>query len=285
MHFYRLINFSFLVLLFAGCASSLPLKKVSNKEATKIEVTGLQGNYNKELFYTKSRVNIFERQANDKKAIEEKLIEDKLEEATFSLNRTTLDVDTDQRLQYKTWVTDLKGKVDLTAMGFPPKDGMLLSVVNKNGEVVAVKNMPTETVFYLPRIPLPKTPIKAGDTWTYSKQWRSLKTGWPFMLDLDVEFKDWYNCGGSSCLHVTYKGKVSIPENNPVKDSKLESELEGEFIYAPTGDQFLWTGSKNAEVFNNQNKRIKIESCVTSYQVQPNKITNALEKKFKDFCS
>jgi hypothetical protein len=279
----RLILIAFLFIL-SSCATSIPLKKISYEKPQMLEITTLPGNYNLEHFYTKSLVKVYE-SVKEGDAQKEKLTEDKVEEAFFKLNRTALDVDTGQKIQYKHWVSHLKGEIDLTSMGFPPQGRALYSIVNKDAKVLAVKDVPMETIFYVPRIPLPEKPVKAGDSWTFEKQWRSLKTGWPFVVKLNVTLKDWYSCGGLNCAHIVYQGKVLLPESNPISSGSLKSDLSGEFIYAPVGDQFLWSASKNEEVFVNKGKRVLVNSCVTSYQVQPDKTAKSFKPKFLKFCS
>ena len=280
----RFVSLALVSFVFFGCAG-VPLKRIKEEKPRKIEITSLPGNYNLEHFHTKSEIKVYENKPNETGKLSEQLTEDKLEEAFFKLNRTVLDVDSEQKIQYKHWISHLKGEVDLTGMGFPPEGRALFSVIDKFGDVVAVKDVPMETIFYVPRIPLPKKEVVAGDTWLFEKQWRSLKTGWPFVVKLTVTFEGWYSCGGLDCAHITYTGKVILPESNPISGGSLKSNLEGGFIYAPVGDQFLWSASRNEEVFINQGKRVVVNSCVTSYQVQPDKTAKSFKSKFLRFCN
>lgn len=281
----RFVFLSLLVLTLSACATGLPLKKIDQKKPRKIEITTLPGNYNLEHFHTKSQIKVYEVSNDGKGAEVEELKEDKLEEAFFKLNRTAMDVDANQKIQYKHWVSHLKGKVDLTSMGFPPQGRALFSIVDKHAEVMAVKDVPMETIFYVPRVPLPKKEVQVGDSWAFEKQWRSLKTGWPFTVKLIVTLKGWYSCGGLNCAHIVYAGKVLLPDSNPISGGSLKSNLIGEFVYAPVGDQFLWSASKNEEVFVHNGKKVIVDSCVTSYQVQPDKTSKSFKPKFRKFCT
>ena len=178
MRFYYSIA---LLLLINACSGHLPIEKIKVSDAQNVEITTLSGNYNIEDFHTKSRIRIFENKKNESGEIVEILKDEKTEEARFKLNRSVMDVDTSEKIQYKHWVSDFKGKTDLASMGFPPVGQALFSIINNKAEVVAVKGVPLETIFYVPRIPLPKKAVKVGDTWDFVKQWRSLKTGWPFI--------------------------------------------------------------------------------------------------------
>ena len=281
----RLIFLSLLILFLSACATGIPLKKVFPQKAQKINIETLPGNYNLEHFHTKSRVKVYEFSSKENKGSIEKLTEDKLEEAFFKLNRTAMDVDVQQKIQYKHWISHLKGEVDLTSMGFPPQGRVLFSIVDERGKIMAVKDVPTETVFYVPRIPLPERAVQAGDGWIFEKQWRSLKTGWPFIVKLNLTLKGWYSCGGLNCAHIVYVGKVFLPSSNPISGGFLKSSLVGEFIYAPVGDQFLWSASKNEEIFVHKEKKVVVDSCVASYQVQPDKTSKSFKSKFRKFCS
>lgn len=275
----------FTAVLIASCTSTLPLKKIKLDKPENIEITTLSGNYNIEQFHTKSKIKVFESLKGEKGKSVEKATEEKIEEGKFKLHRSVLDVDSGKKIQYKHWVTDLKGKAELTSMGFPPVGSALFSIISNKAEVLAVKGVPLETIFYVPRIPLPKKAVKVGDSWDFSKSWRSLKTGWPFTVNLKVTHKGWYNCGGLNCINISYKGSVVLPPENPVSKGSLKSELSGEFVYAPVGDQFLWSSSKNIEVFKDEGKRVQVNSCVSSYQLQPDKTSDRFSSRFKSFCS
>ena len=95
---------------------------------------------------------------------------------------------------------------------------------------------------------------------------------------------NWYRCGGLECAHITYTGYVKAPKESPVSQGVLKSKIEGEFVYAPIGHQFLWTASKSSEVFINPEKKVEVSSCVTSFQIQPNKENKAFFDKYKNKC-
>ena len=169
-------------------------------------------------------------------------------------------------------------------MGLPPKGKILLEVIDDKAEVLAVKDYPQETIFYLPKISLPKKSVKPGDSWKFSRVWRSLKTGWPFQLDLDLTLKNWVDCGGLKCAHIVFRGAVSLPKSTPLKGTTLKSSIEGEFVYAPNGHQFIWSISKSEEQFETALKLVKVNSCTASYQVSPDKEAKVFASKLKKAC-
>lgn len=268
--------------IFLGACSSVPLKKIDDVKPQKIEFSIIPGSYNVEHFKTYSRVKVYDLAKEPK--VSEPPSEDTIEKATFKLNRKALDVDEKNRVQFQHWVTQVKGKVDLASMGFPPPGKILMSVVAPDASIVAVKDVPIKTIFYMPRIPLPSKKVSSGDVWDFEQEWRSLKTGWPFSLHLKMKLENWYRCGGLECAHITYKGYVKAPKESPVSQGILKSQVEGEFIYAPIGHQFLWTSSKSSEVFTNAEKKVEVSSCVTSLQIQPNKENKAFFSKYKNQC-
>ncbi len=277
MKAYLLITF----FVFCSSCSTLPLEKSNDVRPENIELSLIMGNRNIDKYKTSSRIKVYAL-GKEKSS---KLIEKKLEFSEFSLNRKTLFVGDNGQVQFNYWVTELQGDIDLTAMGFPLQGKILTKIINKKAEVLDVKGFPKETVFYLPKIVLPKTAVKPGDTWVYKGRWRNLKTGWPFKVDLKLKLKSWFFCGGLKCAYIVYTGQVSLPEDSPLKKAILKSKIKGEFVYAPIGHQFIWSYSNSVETFLSKSKRIEVKSCMASFQVSPNKETKVFSSKFKQFCN
>lgn len=267
-------------IFFSGC-SSISLKKMQISEPKELEISIISGSLNVESYKTVSRIKVHAIDKNKNK----KLTEKKLEISSFNLNRQAISVIEDGQAQFKYWVTGLQGDVDLTNMGLPPEGKSLLEVVDKKAKVVAVQGFPESTIFYLPKIALPKNAVKPGDEWSYTGSWRSLKTGWPFQVDLDLKLISWVSCGGLRCAHIKYSGKISLPEDNPLKKAKLESSINGVFVYAPVGHQFMWSYSESVETFISSSKEVSVKSCTASYQMSPDKEAAVFAKKIKASCN
>lgn len=275
------VGFLLFVLNLSSC-SNMPLKKMKQDRAQKIEILLIGGNLNVDKYKTISRIKVY---AVDDKTKKRKLTEKKLELSNFSLNRQTVSVSGGGEAHLKYWVTDLKGDVDLTNMGLPLQGKTLMETVNKYAQVLAVKGFPEETIFYLPKIALPKKDVKPGDTWPFKGKWRSLKTGWPFKVSLDLRLASWVSCGGLQCAHIKYTGNISLPEDNPLKEARLNSKIVGEFVYAPVGHQFIWSYAKSVETFISPKKKVDVHSCTASYQISPDKEAKVFSKKFRRFCN
>lgn len=269
------------LLIFTLCScSAMPLKKVKEDKPRKIELSLISGNLNVEKYKTVSRIKVYTLKANKKK-----LTEKKLELSAFNLNRQTLSVNEKGQAQFKYWVTDVEGDIDLTNMGLPPQGKTLMEVVDKRAQVLVVKGFPEETIFYLPKIALPGKAVNTGDTWSYEGRWRSLKTGWPFEVKLSLSLESWVLCGGLQCAYIKYTGTVSLPEGSPLKGASLTSEIEGEFVYAPVGHQFVWAYSKSSEKFVSSDKIVDVSSCTASYQISPDKEVRVFSKKLRKSCN
>lgn len=267
------------VFCFVAC-SSLPLKKIKVESPRDVELSIIPGNFNVERYKTLSKIKVYQKTENEKN-----LIEDKIELSHFDLNRQALTVSNKGHVQFRYWVNELKGDVDLASMGLPPLGQVLVEIVDKKARVQAVQNFPMDTVFYLPKIVLPEKAIQVGDTWSFSGQWKSLKTGWPFSLDLQLKLEAWFLCGGLECLYITYNGKMGLPEKGPLEGkAKLKSKVRGAFIYAPVGHQFIWAESTSQENFQTAEKYVEVESCTVSYQSSPDKEASFFKKKLKASC-
>jgi hypothetical protein len=270
----------FIFLLFGSC-SGLGLKSVDQSKPQKIELSLIAGNLNVDRYKTSSRISVHTKTSSGDK----KLTEKKFETSSFNLNRQTIDVDESGQATFKYWVTEVEGDVDLTNMGLPPQGKTLVEAVDKKARVLAVKDFPEQTIFYLPKIALPEKAVSPGDEWEYLGRWRSLKTGWPFEVKLNLKLKTWLMCGGLKCAHITYTGAVSLPEDSPLKQSVLDSEVVGEFVYAPVGHQFIWTYSKSEETFKSPSKVVSVDSCTASHQTSPDKGLTKIAARFKSVCN
>lgn len=265
-------------LVLASC-SSIPLKKITVNTPQEVKVELIAGNSNVESYKTFSNIKVYSLKDNTKK-----LMEKKVEMSEFDLNRQSLLVNERNEAHFKYWVTNLRGDVDLSNMGLPPKGKTLLEVIDNKAEVLAVKDYPQETIFYLPKIALPKKAVQPGDSWKFSRVWRSLQTGWPFQIDLDLKLVSWVDCGGLRCAHIKFTGAVSLPSSSPLKNTKLESKITGEFVYAPNGHQFIWTLSESEESFVTKTKLVKVKSCTASYQISPDKEARVFKRKLNKAC-
>ncbi len=292
MKFISICSFLFLSVGLCSCMSmsSIPLKSIKELQPKKIELSLIAGNLNVEKYKTISRIKVYtlKTKIDAKKRIKEKskkLTEQKLEISSFDLNRQTLAVSENGQAQFKYWVTNVEGDVDLLNMGLPPQGKTLSEVVDKKGKVLAVKGFPEESIFYLPKIALPEKAVKVGDEWVYQDKWRSLKTGWPFEVKLRMTLKSWVSCGGLRCAHIKYDGGISLPKESPLKEAVLKSTIKGEFVYAPIGHQFIWSYSKSVETFTSSSKIVDVKSCTASYQISPDKEASVFSKKLRKFCN
>lgn len=274
------MRFVFLLALLAGC-SSIPLKKAPHKDKDSLKMSLISGNLNVEGYKTKSEIKVYINKTESKKV----LVEDKMEKSDFRLNRKVLNVDAKGRAQIKYWVTNLNGEVDLPSMGFPPTGKALFELVDDRANVLIAKDVPEESIFYMPKISIPESEVAVGEEWSFKKRWRSLKTGWPFELNLVSKLKSWYDCGGARCAHIEYKGYVKIPKDSPVSEGVLISSLSGEFLYSPVGHQFIWSSSESQEDFISGKKEVRVRSCTTSYQISPDKESSTFKKKFDLNCN
>jgi len=273
-------NKLFLSFLFflASCAS-MPLEKIKNEPTKDISLSLIAGNMNVEQYKSYSNIKVYS--LKEKK----KLTESKIEMSSFKLNRQTLLVDPQNQATFKYWVTDLEGDVELPNMGLPPLGKTLMEVVDSKARVIAVKDYPQETIFYLPKIALPEKAVKPGDSWVFKSIWRSLKTGWPFEITLNMTLDSWVSCGGLKCAYIKFDGGIGLPKNSPLKGATLGSEVTGEFVYAPVGHQFIWTLSESEETFKTKSKLVKVKSCTASYQISPDKETSVFAQKVKKHCN
>ena len=183
--------------------------------------------------------------------------------AQFNIQRRTLQVSPKGEMQFRITTSDKKGNMDLKDLALPEPGEELYEMVNKFGQPLVVKDYPVGSIFYIPRISLPKTKIKVGDEWIYKGRWISKNTGWPFEMSLKSKLKSWSDCNGVLCAIVTFTGAVSLPKDFPIRGF-LKSEIEGEYHYTPFSFDVLWGKSSSVEVFELKSeklaKKIKLKS-------------------------
>lgn len=259
MKSFKKIATSFYLIIFStiyltACQSS-PLTPVDVKKPLELHAQSVKGATSNSFYKTESQVVVL-----DKKKVSRKY----KEFAEFNIKRKTLHVNEKGQVQYLTTTSDKKGNMTLTDLAFPEPGNVLYEMIDKFGQPVVVKDYPIGSVFYLPKVALPKTKVKPGDEWSYKGRWISQDTGWPFELNLISKLKEWSSCEGTLCAIVTFTGFVKLPEDFPL-ESQLTSEIKGQYYYTPFSNEILWGVSESNEVFKidkiQKVIRVKSQSC------------------------
>ncbi len=258
------MKFIITVLLICGLFSMAEAKSYKGykilevMEPTAVVVQSLRGNKFEETYFSKSLTRTYD---------DKTLVEEKKETNSFTVFRDTLtESNNHPRFLYTTKVNF--GNVDMWSMGLPLPQQSLVEEVNKSGIPIDVKGYPKESIFYMPRIDLPKKPIKVGDSWKSEYTWKSMETQWPFKVLMNSELVHWIMVDGDKAAVIKYTGAVSLGEGIPIK-GELKSHIYGELIYAVNTHKVLWGYTQSKEDFHMQledrKRSLAVESCTWSY--------------------
>lgn len=245
-----------LILSFTGCQIS-SLKKVSISDPLDLPAQSVKSSVSDYEYVTKSRFWV---------SLGEKRPKEYIKNARFNIRRRTLHVSPQGDMQFRITTFNKEGNMDLKDLALPEPGEELYEMVDQFGRPMVVKDYPVGSIFYIPRVALPKVKVKVGDEWTYKGRWISQNTGWPFEMNLKSKLKSWSDCRGVLCAVVTFTGEVSLPEDFPVHGS-LKSKIKGEYHYTPFSFDVLWGESISSEMFELKNNKVskiiklKSKSC------------------------
>lgn len=188
--------------------------------------------------------------------------------ADFKIQRHTLHVSENGEMQFRVTTSDKKGNMSLNDMSFPEPNETLLEVIDQFGTPVVVKDHPMGSVFYLPRVSLPRNKVKEGDTWSYRGRWISKETGWPFEIEINSKLLAWADCEGTLCAVIEFNAGIILPEDFPLR-SEIKSRIKGRMHYSPHSFEVLWGESHSEEVFSisELEKEIRVTSSSCSYKI------------------
>ena len=135
-------------------------------------------------------------------------------------------------------------------------------LVDRGGEVLLAGNFPKDSIFYVPSVPLPKNPVKVGDTWETNYSWRGLKNQVRLQMVVTSVFKALYECSDHNpCAEIEFSGEVSAPDI-PSSELKLVNEIRGRILlHTPTGST-IWSEVRNKETIFSGKVRVDVVNCI-----------------------
>lgn len=244
-------------LLALSCQSSGP-KNINQKKPVELFAQSVKGAESEYFYKSESNVTIQEKSKVTKKYVDS---------VEFEYDRKTINVNDKGEIQFQISTKNKKGNIELQDLAFLEPGLSLLEMIDKYGKPLVVKDIPMGSIFYIPRITLPKTAVKVGESWTYRGRWISFETGFPFELQLVSTLKAWSDCDGLLCAVITFSGEVILPEDFPLK-ATLKSKIKGEFYYSHVSYEVLWGVSESVEEFYIEpiDKLIAVKSSSCSHK-------------------
>ncbi len=254
----NLILFSTIAISAISCQSS-GSKSSGISNAVDLNAQSVKGTESSSFYTTMSKIVI-----SDKGKVTKKYTS----QVKFEIDRTTINVNDKGDIQFRTVTKNKSGDIDLKDMAYPEPGQELFEMIDKFGKPLVVKDIPIGSIFYIPRVTLPKNAVHVGDSWSFKGRWVALDTGLPFELRIDSKLKAWSDCDGLACAIITFTGEVLLPEDFPLK-STLKSKIKGTFHYSPVSYEVLWGESFSEEEFYIEpiQKLIKVDSKSCSCKI------------------
>jgi hypothetical protein len=256
----------FAVCLLCGCATlqgthSSTASKASLDKPIALKVKGTPGEIEIMKFHSHTISKRFE---------QSQIRHEKEEIVDFTLKTEVKDYDE------KTGITtfyiealEKDGYIDLHDLAFPEVGETMVYALTANANVVSAGNYPTDSIFYVPPVSLPKRKVKVGETWTMSHVWRSSQNGMMLSLDLLTIFKQAYHCGGEDiCAELELSGEVILPSMMASRQ-ELKSTLAGRMLVSTKTGSIIWSYMYNDERFIIGDVVIDVKSCLEGRLEKP----------------
>lgn len=140
------------------------------------------------------------------------------------------------------------GVIPLHDLSFPEMGEKIDYILKANGEVVKAGKFPPDGLFYVPSLPMPKGPVRVGDTWPMEHMWLSAREGVPLKLEVTAILKDIVTCeGDKTCADLEISGHVKFAAGIDQPGSKFTSRLWGRVLFSLSRGDVIWSETRSRE--------------------------------------
>lgn len=258
-------------LLIVGCQSMSKSSKTSTLTAASLKQpvdlvwVGTPGRTEKTRYYSHSSTRSFEGLTirHQREEIVEFAVQSKVTKVDAQNQQSTYEISTLEK----------DGPVNLKDMAFPELGETLELVLTKKAKIVSAGTYPKTSIFFVPPISLPNSPVEVGSTWELTHDWMSLNNGMRLQLNLVTILKGVYECGqNDQCFELEVSGDVALPDmkNAPAgSNTHLESKVTGRLFYSQKSASIVWSDVRNKESFIADGMRVEVLSCIQSKVEEP----------------
>jgi hypothetical protein len=266
-------------LLSCGCSSAskkpsdVVVKPIELKEPIYLRMFSTVGRVEETRYHSASFIQTYE---------DTELRHEKNEVVDFTAVAETKEVD-EKKSQIKVLLQtkDKDGFIELEELAFPDIGDKIEMIYTSQAKVVKAGNKPSTSLFFVPPLSLPDTPVQVGDTWTMEHEWTGEKNGVPLHLDMVTVFKAAYPCAnGDTCADLEVSGEVKVIGKSQ-NDVILSSQLKGRMLFSTQKGTIVWSDVRSDEDFADKSTRIKVKSCLVSLLIKPaEEVWPAVDKAF-----
>lgn len=200
---------------------------------------------------------------------EGQLVRDHVEVVEFGVTTTTKAVRGDiLETSVKTKFKD--GTVDLHELAFPELGEEIGYILRKNGQILRAGIYSSQSIFFVPSLPIPKGAVAIGDTWPMEHMWISGRDRIPLKLQIIGILKDIVPCDVSGyCADIEVSGSVNLVLLPATQDVRFDSRVWGRLLFALDRGDVVWSEMRSREEMLVGKERTQVESCMVSKMALP----------------
>lgn len=225
-----------------------------------LKLKGADGRLEINRYYSDSNIRAYEK---------DQIVREKEEIVEFTTESKFAKTKNPNQVSFAIKTVKKDGPVGLHDLGFPEKSETIDFVTTPNGEIIKAGEYPKDSLFFIPSMPLPKTPVSKGDTWTMKHQWVSTGNNLPLEVEIVSILKRFFECGKAGiCADIEISGNVAAPAVQKAGIS-FTSEIRGQMIFSVNEGTLVWSDVKSKEEMKTPEGRIQVSSCLGSKLMEP----------------
>jgi hypothetical protein len=251
---YRWI-FLVLGLSFIGCTSAQ--RRPELPKAITLEFKGKSDAVSDTRYFSNAHILTYE---------DHQLLRDRQESVDFTVTTHVSDYDGKNKiLKFDEQAVSKDGTASLHDLAFPEMGERLDYEIRSNGEVLRVGNLPPESLYYVPSLPIPDHAVEVGDTWPMDHIWLSAKDGIPLQLRVVGILKAIVPCEGNKvCADLEISGNVVLVKRPTAPGTTFTSRVWGRLLFSLERGDVLWSEMRSQEVMDLNGDKMDVTSCMVS---------------------
>ena len=251
----RFLYLFIMVLVLVNCTTAA--KHAPLPQALTLAFGGKTGETSETRYYSNARILTYQ---------DQQLLRDRTEGVDFTISSHMTEFNAKENLlKFEVRTTRKDGTVELHDLAFPELSEQIDYVIRSNGEVLQAGRYPPTSLFYVPAMPIPATPVQIGDTWTMDHIWYSAKEAIPLKLQVVGILKNIVTCEKTKvCADVEISGDVNLAVPPNAAGSVWVSRLWGRLLFSLERGDVVWSEMRSHEVMGVSGEKMDVRSCMVS---------------------
>jgi len=140
------------------------------------------------------------------------------------------------------------GLYRLTRIGFPEVGEEFDIEYDNRGYILDVTGYPEDSIYYIPSLVFPETPVKPGDIWGESFVWRDYSVPLPVKTDLQFKFLRVEKFKGNRVYRIQISGSSAFKGGG--EKISLQNHVEGYLLWDPKLSVVRYGETRMVDEFN-----------------------------------